>query len=210
MAEIFCSKCKLFFFWHYLGHRCQLMYNQDDGIELLYLRKFLINRKHQSYELSFILEDFLSRLKQSGLTKLSKCFIWESWANCLVWKAFLMVWWNFILCSFGSRATEKYAELKCQDSGQLFIPIAVLNVTATCTFMHFYEDIVVLVPPVVSSPLKDKGLTKLLKSLKSRATASKTKVCFFIQEISYCKCVEFGEWILQERNQVRARKHSAW
>ena len=157
------------------------------------------------YELSFMLEDFWSCLKQSGLTKLNKDFIWESRANCLVWKAFLMVWWNFILCPFGSRVTEKYAELKCQHSGQLFIPMAVLNLTTTSTFMYFYEDIVALVPPVVSSALKHKGLTKLLKSLESRATASKTKVCFFIQEISYYKCVEFGEWILQERNQVSAR-----
>ena len=102
-----------------------------------------------------------------------------------------MVWWNFILYSFGSRVTEKYAELKCQHSGQLFISMAVLNLTATSTFMYFYEDIVALVPPVVSSALKQ-GLDEIAEK-------------FFIQEISYYKCVEFGEWILQERNQVSAR-----
>ena len=83
-----------------------------------------------------------------------------------------------------------------QLSGQLFIHIAVLNVTATSTFMYLYEDNVTLVPPAVSSPLKLNGPTELLKSLEPRARASKTKVCFFIQKISYYKCIEFGELIL--------------
>ena len=177
IVEIFCSKCKLLFFWHYFCHHCQLMYNQDHRIELLYLRKFLINRKHQSYELSFVLADFWSCLKQSGLTKLNKDFIWESWANCLVWKALLMVWLNFILCSFGSRVTEKYAELKCQHSGQLFISMAVLNLTATSTFMYFYEDIVALVPPVVSSALKQ-GLDEIAEKPRVKGNSIENKSVF--------------------------------
>ena len=88
-----------------------------------------------------------------------------------------MVWWNFILCSFGSRVTEKYAELKCQHSGQLFIAMAVLNLTATSTFMYFYEDIVALVSPVVSSALKQ-GLDEIAENPRVKGNSIENKSVF--------------------------------